>query len=154
MKKRRWVLVVAVLYTVVAGVLFCVNVAAIASAFAYRPTVEATGSGGIGAVSAGIAEVLLEGLPFLAAAIFVNLSIAGQAKQRGRGAVWIRRAHLVFTVLTVLWPFVFFPMLSMGPAVLENLFVIMAALGTAVFAAHCAFGVFAIKLLRTGSAAL
>jgi len=150
MKRRRWLLVVAVLYAAAAVVMFCFNAAALARSVYDRATTEAAGAGGIGAVSAGTAEGLLEGLPFLAAAIFVNLSIAPQARQRGRGAIWIRRAHFVVLVLTVFSPFLFFLLLPIGPPVVENLFIITDAIGTVIFAAHSAFGVFAIKLLRRG----
>jgi hypothetical protein len=148
MKHRRVALVVAVVFTAVAGVAFCVSVAAIATSIYYRPTIESTGSGGIGAVPFGLAEGLVEMLPVIIAAVYVNLSVAAQARQRGRTAVWIRRAHLVLIALTPFWPIVIIPLVALGPGILENLANIMFGVGAAMSGAHATFGVFAIKLLR------
>src|SRR5262245_55785106 len=107
MKKRRWPLILAVLFTFVTGAIACLSVAAIVIAVYYRPTVEPTGSGGIGAVSVGIPQALVELLPFLFPAILVNLSVAAAARRRGPGAVWIRRGHLAWIVLSMFWLFMF-----------------------------------------------
>ena len=148
MKKRRWVLIIAVLYAAVAVATFCIDAASTARAVYDRAMAASTGSGGIGAVSASIPALLLSVLPFLAAAIVVNLSIADHAGQQGHRDIWIRRAHYALLVLTVFWPLLFFLLLPLSPLVVENFRILTAAIPTAIFAAHSAFGVFAIGLLR------
>jgi hypothetical protein len=131
----------------------------IAASFYYRATVETSGSGGIGAVSLGIVEPLVETLPFLAAALFVNISVASQARQRGRGAVWIRRAHLLITVVTFVALLLAVPAFSMlmswtagsdvaSDRTMMSAFMTFVLCGAALTAIHAAFGVFAIGLLR------
>jgi hypothetical protein len=148
MKKRRWVLVIAVLYTAAAVATFCIDAVSTARAVYDRAMAASTGSGGIGAVSAGIPAILLSVLPFLAAAVVVNRSIAAQAGQQGQAAIWIRRAHYALLVLTVFWPMLFFVLMPLSPLVVENFLILIAAIPTAIFAAHSAFGIFAIRLLR------
>ena len=160
MKKRRLALVVAAVFTAVAALWSLASLALIAASFYYRPTVETSGSGGIGAVSLGIAEPLVEMLPLLAAALFVNISVASQARQRGRGAVRIRRAHLLITVVTfVALPIAVLPFsmlmswISAGPDVASDwtmisVLMIVLLCGAGLAAIHAAFGVFAIGLLR------
>jgi len=128
----------------------CLSVAAIAGWFYYRPTVESSGSGGIGAVSIGILEpTVLITLLFVAAAVFVNVSVAPEAKRQGRAAVRIRRAHLAVTVVTLFWPVLVVVLwMSLAQWRIENLFTVTAACGALVSAVHGAFGVLAIRLLR------
>lgn len=160
MKKRRLALVVAVVFTAVAALWSLASLALIAASFYYRPTVETSGSGGIGAVSLAIVEPLVETLPFLAAALFVNISVASQARQRGRGAVWIRRAHLLITVVTLVALLLAVPGFSMlmswiaagsdgaSDRAIMSVVMIFVLCGAALTAIHAAFGVFAIGLLR------
>jgi hypothetical protein len=152
MKRRRLMLAVAVPFTVLAAVLFCALVAGIAASFRYRPTVEMagvemTGSGGIGAVSVGIpAMPLALTLLFVAAAIFLNVSLAADARRRGRAAVWLRRGHLVLTTFTLFWPVTLFGwwILLEPSGTLSALLVIESATAAAA-AAHVALGVWAIR---------
>lgn len=149
MTNRRLVFVVAVLLTVVAASGFCLSVAAIAASLYYRPTVESSGSGGIG-VSIGILEpTVLITLLFVAAAVFVNVSVAPEAKRQGRAAVRIRHSHLAVTVVTLFWPVLVVVLwMSLAQWRMENLFTVTAACGALVSAVHGAFGVLAIRLLR------
>ncbi|HEV8348002.1 MAG TPA: hypothetical protein VGQ16_15610 [Vicinamibacterales bacterium] len=97
--KNLLVLSIAVLFTLASALFLCFCVAGVAAFLYYRPTVE--GSGGIGAVSLGLAEAIVEILPFVAAAVFVNFSIADAARRAGRIAMRVRRGHLAVTVLTL-----------------------------------------------------
>ena len=122
----------------------------IAGSLYYRPTVESSGSGGIGAVSTGILDpTVLMTLLFVAAAVFVNVSVAPEAKRQGRAVIRIRRAHLAVTVLTLVWPVLLvFLVMSLGQWGIRNLFAVIVACGALASAIHFAFGVFAIRLLR------
>src|SRR5439155_12484933 len=88
------VLAVAVPFTIVAVLLSCALVAGIVASFYYRPTVGATGSGGVGAVSVDALIPVVLTLLFVAPAIFLNVSLAADARRRGPDAAWLRRAHL------------------------------------------------------------
>jgi len=67
-----------------------------------RAAVAASGSGGIGAVSAGVIELLLVSLPAAAITQWIGRTATGES-----GAV-LRRVHLLFTALLLLlllgWP--------------------------------------------------
>jgi hypothetical protein len=150
---KKWlILSIAVLFTLVSVLWFCLTVAGAAASLYYRHTVE--DSGGIGAVSLGLAEAVVEILPFVAAAVFVNFSIADAARRAGRIAVRVRRAHLAVTVLTLFWgiPAIAVWVLLSGPgstwADIPIVIAVGALLNALLSAAHAAFGVFAIQLLR------
>lgn len=151
--KKLLILSIAVLFTLSSALLLCLLVAAAAASFYYRPTIE-SGGGGIGAVSLGLMEAMIETLPFVAAAVFVNFSVASQARLAGRGAVRVRRVHLAVTALTLFWaiPALALWVLRGDPgSAWADIPIIMAsgALVNALLAAvHTAFGVFAIRLLR------
>jgi hypothetical protein len=154
LKKRRVALVVAVIFTALSGLAFCLAIAAIVGSFYYRPTFETSGGGGIGAVSFGFAEFIIESLPLIAVAVFVNFSVTAEARQRGPAAVRFRRVHLLVIVLTIVSPplltVAFLAVIASGES--HELFLALTlagALGGAVLTAiHGAFGLFAIKLLR------
>ena len=146
MKRRRLVLTVAVPFTIVAAVLFCALVAATAASFYYRPTVEMSGGGGIDAVRVGVDVPLALTLLFVAAAVFVNVSLAADARRRGRAAVWMRRSHLALTVLTLFWPVcLFFSLMLLDRWGVQDALVVGAVVAAAVAAAHVAAGVWAIR---------
>ena len=146
MKNRRLVLVVAVLFTAVAAVGFCVSVAAIATSLSYRPTVESAGSGGIGFVSASISFPILATLLFVAAALFLNVSLAQYARARGRAAMRLRRVHLAATLLTLVWPgLVLLLFVLLDQSSLLDQFAIIAAGAAFVSAVHGAIGILAIS---------
>jgi len=63
-----------------------------------RAAVAASGSGGIGAVSAGVIELLLVSLPAAAITYWIGRHTTGES-----GAV-LRRVHLLFTTLLLLLP--------------------------------------------------
>jgi hypothetical protein len=159
MKRRRLALVVAAVFTALAALWFLASVAIIAASLYYRPTVEMNGSGGIGAVSSSV-YALVATLAYLAAVLYVNFSVALQARQRGRGAVWTRRAHLLIIVVTLVVPVIavtaFSTLISWLPGghgiawdrTLINLFITLVLAGAVLAAIHAAFGVFAIGLLR------
>ena len=157
--KKRVALVVAVAIAFVAAVGLCALLAGIALSIYYRPTLENTGSGGIGAVSVGFPNLPVLGvLLFVVAAVFVNLAIRDEAKRTGRTAVWIRRAHLLATGLTLILGSLAVTVLFDGmlwtqgdPDVLRGVVMTVAGgVGAAFAAIHAVFGVFAIRLLRRG----
>ena len=152
MKKRRLILSVAVLYTAVAilAVTFCLL--ALVASFSYRPTVERTGSGGIGAVSAGLDDPIILGtLLFVIAGAIVNASIAQQVNRRGRLAIAARRAHLGLMFATLIWPLPFgFLMIQLSERDTQNVMAVGAVWAALFCAAHAAFGIFATRLLRRG----
>ena len=151
MKNRRLVLAVAVPFTAVALLGFCLAVAANASFFDDRPTVESSGSGGIGAVSANVAIPLLLALLFVAAAVFLNVALAPYARRQGQTAVRIRRAHIAAIVLTPISPFLMaFSLTWLSRLGQWDLFGVIAAYAALLNGAHAAFGVFAITWLRRG----
>jgi hypothetical protein len=152
LKKRRLVLPVAVLYTTVAtlAVIFCLL--AVAASFYYRPTVERTGSGGIGAVSVGLGDPIVLGtLLFVVAGAIANVSVAQEVNRRGRVAILARRAHLGLMLATLVWPLPFgFLLISLSERNTQNVMAVGAACAALFCAGHAAFGVFAIRLLRRG----
>jgi hypothetical protein len=156
LKNRRFALVVAMMMTAVAGVALCAMLAAIAVSFYYRPTIEAGGSGGVGAVSIGFPNIYaLVALLFAAAAVFVNLAVRSDTRKAGRAAIWSRRAHLLVTALTIIVPPFILPVLvaamssnASEPDFFWPLAMVVAGIVAAFAAIHAAFGVFAIRLLR------
>ena len=152
MKNRHLVLPVAVLYTSVATLAVAFCLVAIAASVYYRPTLERTGSGGIGAVSAGLDDPIIIGtLLFVIAGVIVNISVAPEATRGGRRAIAIRRAHLAVTFATLIWPLPFGLLLMyLSQRDIQNWMTLAAASGACFCAIHAAFGFFAIRLLRRG----
>jgi hypothetical protein len=152
LKKRRLVLPVAVLYTAVAAVAFVFSLLAVAASFYYRPTVERTESGGIGAVSAGLGDPIVLGtLLFVISGVIVNVSIAQEVNRRGRPAITARRAHLALMLATLVWPLLFgFLLIYLSERNIQNVMAVGAACAALFCAAHVVFGMFATRLLRRG----
>jgi hypothetical protein len=162
LKNRRVALVFAVIFTALAVLGLWLAVSTIVGSF-YRPQFEsAAGSGGIGAVSFGAAEAIVESLPLIAVALFVNFSVAAEARQRGRAAARFRRAHLFVIVLTIALPLLettaFFAVFVSEQSApdellwrLDGLALAGAVVGAVLAATHLAFALFAIKLLRAAS---
>jgi len=146
MKRRRLVLAVAVPFTIVAALLFCALVAGIVASVYYRPTVETTYGVETGRVIVEAVIPVLLTLLFVAAAIFLNISLAADARRRGPVAVWLRRAHLVLTVFTLFWPVcVFFGLMLLDGVHVANALLVIAANAAVVSAVHAAAGVWAIR---------
>jgi hypothetical protein len=150
LKKRRLVLPVAVLYTAVAAVAFAFCLLALAASFYYRPTAERTGSGGIGAVAAGLGDpIVVATLLFVIAGVTVNVSIAQEI--RGRLAITARRAHLALMLATLVWPLPFgFLLIYLSERDTDYVMAVGAACAALFCAAHMVFGIFATRVLRRG----
>jgi hypothetical protein len=150
LKNRRLVLPIAVVYTGAAALAVAFCLLAIAASFYYRPTVERTGSGGIGAVSAGLGDPIVVGtLLFVLAGVIVNISVARAATRRGRRAIAIRRAHLALAFATLAWPLPFgLLLIYLSEHDTQNVMAVGAACGVLFSGMHAAFGVYAINLLR------
>jgi hypothetical protein len=58
-------------------------------------------SGGIGAVSGGVAELLVEMILFCGPAIVLNFVLAKRARSWGQSATRLRRLHLLLTTLSL-----------------------------------------------------
>src|SRR5262245_1001158 len=156
MSNGRLLTIVAVLFIIMSTIGVVIGLATVAASLYYRPTFE-VGGGGIGAVSADLAALLLVIVPFLVSAIVTNLLVAPGARRHGPAAIWCRRGHILLTILTFFWPAVALTVTQLlrDSATRQDLMVsaggVMAVIGgviALVAALHVAFGVLAIRLLR------
>ena len=56
------------------------------------------GAGGLGAISVGISEILVEYLLIAVPMLIINFAVRGIARRRGASAQRFRRAHLILSV--------------------------------------------------------